>query len=411
MNVLIINHHAGSPDSGGGGRHYELGDFLSKKGFKVTILASSYNNATKQYLVDSKIYEKQFNKNFNIIRYKTKPKYKTILGRFINYINFKNIVNKYNNNHPDIIVASSVHPLTWISGYNLAKKYNSKFIVEVRDLWPLSMYEDLSGLVRKIVFSYFNFLEKKYYSLADAIITTAPYANEYMQNKYKINSNKIFHIPHGIDLKEFDYNSENKDILLDISLDQVLKNYFCVTYTGSLSKSEGLDAFIRSFGFLKNTNVKYVIVGSGAEENNLKSLVQKKEERNILFFERQERNTIPKTLKKSKILFTGLIDRQAFKYGISKNKFYDYMAAGKPTVFASNVRGSLIDQSDSGITVPSNDPKAIAKAIDLIYDDYSNLMVRYGKNGRLFVEKYHTNKVIGKKFINVFDYKVEEEND
>lgn len=54
------------------------------------------------------------------------------------YRNVKRTAKKYVKKYaePDIILASSVHPLTMIAGIQLAKKYNVKCICEVRDLWP-----------------------------------------------------------------------------------------------------------------------------------------------------------------------------------------------------------------------------------------------------------------------------------
>ena len=144
-----------------------------------------------------------------------------------------------------------MHPLAWVAGYKLSRRYNAKFIVELGS-WLLSMYEDFSGIIRKIVFSFFESLERKYYNLADAIITTAPYAYEYMEEKYGIDRNKVFHIPHGLDISEFDKNTELEEKVLGDELRQVLDNNFCVTYTGSLSKSEGLPAFVESAKYLKN---------------------------------------------------------------------------------------------------------------------------------------------------------------
>jgi hypothetical protein len=49
-NIIILNHHADSPDTGGGGRHYQLGKLFSQNGHKTTVIASYYRcltNVTK----------------------------------------------------------------------------------------------------------------------------------------------------------------------------------------------------------------------------------------------------------------------------------------------------------------------------------------------------------------------------
>jgi glycosyltransferase involved in cell wall biosynthesis len=305
---------------------------------------------------------------------------------------------------PNVIIASSVHPLAWVAGHRLSAKYNAKFIVEVRDLWPLSMYEDFEGLKRTIVFKYFEALERKYYNLADAIVTTAPFAYEYMEEKFNINRNKVHHIPHGLDIDEFDKNADLNEEILDAELNKVLNRNFCVTYTGSLSKSEGLPAFVQAAKYLKDTSdMKLVIVGSGSEEENLSEITDKENLNNVVMIPAQPRDSIPLTLKKSKILFCGLMERKAFKYGISKNKFYDYMAAQKPMIFASSVRASLIDIAECGITIKPDDPKQLAGAIRHLYNNIDTIGKKYGENGRAYVERNHTIKNIADQFLNVIE--------
>lgn len=405
--IVILNHHASAPDTGGGGRHYELAKLLSEKGHDITVIASSYAGRKGQYYFPEEISSKKFNDNFTFVRLKTKPAYKNTFTRFMNYNDYKLKASKYDNFEvaPDVIIASSVHPLAWIAGYKLSKKYNAKFIVEVRDLWPLSMYEDLSGLIRKVVFTYFEALERKYYRLADAIITTAPYAYEYMEEKYNINRDKVFHIPHGLDIDEFDKNLKLKDDILDNRLNKLLENNFCVTYTGALSKSEGLPTLVQAAKYLRDIDdMKIVIIGSGSERQKLEHIIENENLDNVVMIENQPQNTIPLTLKKSDILFCGLMERKVFKYGISKNKFYDYMAAGKPIVFASSVRGSLIDKARAGITIKPHEPENLANTIRYIYNNIDTLGKQYGRNGREYVEKYHTVEKITSSFLEVIDY-------
>lgn len=64
------------------------------------------------------------------------------LKRVINmYLFFKNLLKVSkdfidNGNKPDIILASSVHPLTLVAGEKIAKKIDVPCICEVRDFWP-----------------------------------------------------------------------------------------------------------------------------------------------------------------------------------------------------------------------------------------------------------------------------------
>ena len=47
-------------------------------------------------------------------------------------------------------------------------------------------------------------------------MTTAPYAFEYMEEMYGIDSKKVYHIPHGIDIEEFDRNANlSEEVLMN----------------------------------------------------------------------------------------------------------------------------------------------------------------------------------------------------
>lgn len=401
-NIIILNHHAQTPDQGGGVRHYELAKVLSESGHKVSVVASSYENATREYYSRESISIQQLNDKFNFIRLRTRPAYASTFGRLINCCDYMLRASMLDCSgcRPDVVIASSVHPLAWVAGYRLSRKYNAKFIVEVRDLWPLGLYEDFEGVRRAFVFKYLEGLERKYYNVADAIVTTAPFAYEYMEKKFGISRDKIYHIPHGLDIDEFDSSASLSEKILDPGLCKVLDSYFCVTYTGSLSRSEGLSTFVQSARYLKDlSDLKLITVGSGNMQEQLKRIMDEEDLSNVFMLAAQPRGSIPLTLKKSEILFCGLIERKVFEYGISKNKFYDYMAAAKPIVFASSVRGSLIDIAECGITIKPGDPEEIANAIRYIYNNIDTVGKHYGQNGRAYVEQYHTVERIARQFL------------
>lgn len=397
-NILIINHHATIPKYGGGGRHHQFSSELSNRGYNVNLIASSYQHGRGEYLHESRIVEDVINKCYKFTMIKSTPDYKNnLIKRLLNYVNFTHKVKNIELDvKPDVIIASSVHPFTWIAGYKLAKKYQARFVVEVRDLWPLSLYEDLNGLVRHFVFMYFNRLEKKYYNLADSIIVTAPNAHKYMNAKYKVDTNKIHFIPHSIDLEEFDRNVDRAIIK---PIKKLLDQYFCITYTGSLSKSEGLENLLYIADNLKCIpEIKFLIIGSGSEQEALTRLKEELELDNVFMFDRLPREDVPPILQRSSVLFAGLMERKAFAYGISKNKFYDYMAAEKPVIFMSNVEDSAIEKAECGYVIKNHSVNDAVKKIKQIYYN-KNMYNLFANNAREYVEKHHTIKRVTDQFI------------
>lgn len=400
--ILILNHDARTPDTGGGVRHYEMGMYLADLGHKVMIVGSSYDNESKRYYTDEPVEVRHYSENLTFIRLHTEPAYRTMYGRLLNYMDFRKKAAAYDYSafEPTAVIGSSIHPLAWPAARDVARRFDVPFLAEVRDLWPLSMYEDLHGLKKFLVFTYFEGLERKYYGCADGIITTAPYAWEYMQEKYGTDPAKVHFIPHGIDVEHYDANARRSDEELPQELRELLDTRYCITYTGALSESEGLESFVEAGAYLtENPEVYLVVIGSGDEKEELLRIVKEKNLNNVRFFDKMNRDLIPLVLKKSKILFTGLKDRKAFYYGISKNKFYDYMASAKPVVFASNVRGSLIDRAECGVTIPPGDAKNLAAVFVKIRGEGEAKAAEYGANGRRYLEENHTVAAVGDAFL------------
>src|SRR5690554_5453760 len=114
--VWIINHHASTPSVGlSASRHYDLLVELEKRGYEVTIFASSFSHQSKKYYFEEDIYIEKFDNGGKCIWIKSAPKYGNLIQRFRNYYNFyRKLKKNYKKfGKPDIIIGSSVHPLAW----------------------------------------------------------------------------------------------------------------------------------------------------------------------------------------------------------------------------------------------------------------------------------------------------------
>ena len=57
---------------------------------------------------------------------------------------------------PDIIIASSVHPLTMVAGIKIARKLKIPCICEIRDLWPEAIFS--FGKLKEKIFGKTKFI-------------------------------------------------------------------------------------------------------------------------------------------------------------------------------------------------------------------------------------------------------------
>jgi glycosyltransferase involved in cell wall biosynthesis len=77
------------------------------------------------------------------------------------------------------------------------------------------------------------------------------------------------------------------------------------------------------------------------------------------------------------------------KYGISLNKVCDYLASGRPTVFAGTPGYDPIQQAQAGISVAGEDPGALADGIEQLIALSPAERVQMGRNGQEYVARVH----------------------
>lgn len=369
-NIWILNNYVMPPQFGM--RHYKFAEFLIKKGYKVRIFTSSaIHHSDKNLIKDSRKYlYKEFN-NVPFIFIKSRNyrgnNIKRILNMFDYTIGLLIVSKKFDFEKPDVIYASSPHPLTWLAGYKLAKKYNAKFIAETRDLWPETFVA--TGKIKKnnILTKILYKLEKFIYKKANKLIFTFPGGKDYVES-LGLDSSKVEYINNGVDLEEFNRNKhqyEYKDKELDND-----KN-FKVVYTGSMGLTNYLDILIKAAKLIQEKgieNIQFILFGDGYHRKELEQYVKINNIKNVIFKGKVENKYIPNILSKSDLnVFPGK-NINIYKYGISPNKLFEYFASGKPTLSSNECEYDIIKQYSCGITVKGGSAKALAEGILKFYN-------------------------------------------
>jgi glycosyltransferase involved in cell wall biosynthesis len=78
-----------------------------------------------------------------------------------------------------------------------------------------------------------------------------------------------------------------------------------------------------------------------------------------------------------------------YRYGVSFNKLFDYMAAARPIVFACQTYRDPVTLSGGGWSIVPDDPEALAAALAAVADLDPEERSRIGKAGRAFLEQEH----------------------
>jgi len=276
-----------------------------------------------------------------------------------------------------------VHLFAVFTAYLLSKKYKTPFIMEVRDLWPQTLID--MGVSKWHPFVILlGILERFLYKRSDKIITLLPKANEYIE-KLNVPEDKIVWIPNGVNLERFNIGIDGTNLKHN-------KSSFLITYTGAIGKANNLDILVKAADILKTDypEIKFLVVGEGPEKERLVRMVREKNLNNIQFNALVPKNEVSKILYKSDALFFNLKDSAVFKYGISSNKLFDYLASEKPIIFSSNSINNPVEEAEAGITVPPDNPEKLAEAVVELYKMSPEERKEIGMNGRRYVEKHHS---------------------
>ena len=381
--VWILNHYAQEPSGPGGTRHFSLAHHLPANGWKATIIAASIDHtAGIQRLGDGESRKLTAYDGVPFLWLKTRVYAGNGTGRIGNMLDYTRAVLKRDNladlDAPDIVIGSSVHPFAAWAGHRLAKRYRVPFIFEVRDLWPqtlIDMGRLPHGHPAAVVL---RWLEKSLYQDAARIIVLLPKANEYIE-PLGISPQKIVWIPNGTDVGSFPvYPPRQPD------------DVFTLMYFGAHGSANGLDNLLAAMRHVvahdTGRHIMLRLIGDGPLKPALKAVARDMGLANVRFEDPVPKNQIPALAAQADAFVFSLIDAPVFKYGISSNKLFDFLAAGRPVLFCCASPNNPVAEAGAGLTVAPENPKALADAIVTLASRPSIERARMGAAGRRHLE-------------------------
>ncbi len=368
--IWIINHYGEPPTVGKYIRHYKFASELIKRGYDVQIFAASAIHRTNvNYINDNSNFLEKEIEGVPFVFVRTCDYKGNGIKRAINMIQYATRVLQITKRFkkPNVIYASSPHPLTWLAGYRLAKRYNAKFIAETRDLWPETLVAmgrvSKNSIPAKILYK----IEKFIYKKADKLIFTFPGGKDYVES-IGLDTSKVRYINNGVDIEEFNKN-KSVNIYEDEDLDN--NSIFKILYTGSMGMANSLNYLIQAAEIIQDKgykDIQFILFGDGYQKKELEEYVANNNIANVTFKGKVEKKYVPNILSKSDLnVFTGK-HTYLYKYGLSLNKMFEYFASGKPTLSNIKCGYDILEKYKCGITVNGGSAEALAEGILKFYN-------------------------------------------
>lgn len=393
--IWILNHYAGNMYFDKGGRHYSFAKYLKIEGYDPIIFCCNRKHGNNDnYIKEDKQWIKCIEQEINVpfIFIKGCP-YHNNKERVFNmldfYRNVKRAARAYAGKYgsPDIIYASSVHPLTLVAGLQLAKQYNVKCICEVRDLWPETIVSYSKRFRKNNLLIQLLYLGERWiYQKADALIFTMSGGKKYIKEKgwnikgkKKIDLNKVYHINNGVDLSDFDDKAKTYKFP-DADLDN--EGIYKIVYTGSVRRVNNLGIILDCAKRITERKIKFFIWGDGDEIDALKERVKNEDISNVDFKGRIEKMYIPSVINRADLTLLHWEMSPILRFGVSYNKLFEYLAAGKPIFSTVCPDFSIINKYKCGRETNGFSPEEIASGIMEIFNDSKENQERMSLNAR-----------------------------
>ncbi|OOM16445.1 glycosyltransferase family 4 protein [Clostridium saccharobutylicum] len=402
MNILLINHYAGSDYHGMEFRPYYMAREWVNMGHNVTILAADYSHLRKKNPKVDKDFQEEVIDGITYVWVKTPEYHGNGVGRIKNIstfmwklrMNYKKVADKYK---PNAVIASSTYPLDIYPAHRIAKRCNSKLFFEIHDLWPLSPMEIGGYSEKNPAIVILQRAEDFAYRNSDKIISILPNADKHIRERGFSTDNFVY-VPNGIIIGEKKIPPIEKSIERLQELKE--QGYFLVGYTGNHSPANVLDTMIDSAKKTKDEKVKYILVGNGNVKNELMQYAKSNNVTNIEFLDPVLKDNMDNVLQLLDICYISLKKQNLFNYGVSPNKLFDYMMAARPIIYAVEASNDPVKDCGCGISVPAENPDAVVEAVMKIKSLSNEEKKEMGQRGNDYVLANHTYHGLAEKFLN-----------
>lgn len=391
MDIWLINHYAVPPKYYPLARQTCFARYLMAMGHTVTIFAAStVHNSNMNLITDGAPWRDEVVDGVHYVYIRCMDYQGNGLKRIYNICEFAwklpGVCRKFP--RPDAIVATSMPPTSCAMGIHLARKYGCRGVAEIADLWPESIVAyGIAGPRNPAVLA-LRRLEKWIYEKADDVVFTCEGGYDYIVEQGwegRIPRAKIHYINNGVDLAVFDENRARYTVQ-DPDLED--PSVFKVVYTGSIRQVNHLGLLLDAAKEVTDPRVKFLIWGDGDQRAALEQRVRDEGISNVVFKGKVEKKYIPGIVSRADLNLAHNTPSPLFRFGISFNKLFDYLAAGKPVLCDFPCSYNPAIQCGAGISVDAPSPGKIAAAVESMSRLPQETYQQYCSAARAAAEKY-----------------------
>jgi colanic acid biosynthesis glycosyl transferase WcaI len=405
VKILYVSQYFPPEMGAPAARVAELSRHWAQDGHQVTVLTGFPNHPTG---VVPPEYRRKFRRliareksnGVNVIRTWLLPfPNRRTYERMLNYVSFclSAASTGLFTQRSEVVIASSPQLLVGLSGWWLARCKRSRFIFEVRDLWPESLAAVGVGNANSLVYRALARIAGFLYWNSDHIVVVTPAFKEYLVKHWQVAPEKISVVENGVETELFRPRTENS-----LRTELCAEGKFVVSYIGTLGNAHGLQTMVEAAALLASSapEVLFLIVGEGAEKEQLVALVRSRGLANLHFVDQQSREKIPAYIGASDACVVLLKKNEIFQTVIP-SKMLEFMSCGRPVILGVEGQASqILEEAQAGICIEPGNPSQLGEAIMRLAAD-EKLRATLGRNGRRHVLQHFSRRQTASKYIDV----------
>lgn len=404
MHLVIINQYGLPAGAPGITRHGDLGAELVRQGHDVTVIASRFNYLTRQAdpsdALGSTVHDGVRFVWLDTGSYRGNDRAR--LRSMVSFTLRSAWAALRMSPRPDVVLGSSPHLLAGLSGMLVARRFRVPFLFEVRDLWPSALV-DLGGLrAGSLVHRALELLERLCYRVADRIIIVPPHADRRIR-AMGADPAKCVVIPNAL---------ERRGVTepLPASLETVFADMgdrSILLYAGAQGVSNGLGLVLDAMDLIRVDDpatyerLAVVLIGDGGQHDRLVADAAARGHDHVVFHPPIAKGAIPTALARATVLLVSFADAPVYDFGLSPNKLFDYLAAGRPVLLASRLDDTPVAEGDAGRTYDPGSARSLAAGIVELITCPPDERAAMGQRGQALVEARYSIAITGRRLADV----------
>jgi glycosyltransferase involved in cell wall biosynthesis len=183
-----------------------------------------------------------------------------------------------------------------------------------------------------------------------------------------------------------------------------LQNQFVFQFAGNLGMAQGLDNLIEAISQVRNNNIHFLFVGSGAYESLLRDYISQHNLTNVTMVGLLERKKQNDFLNACDV---GIVTLNNEMYGLGvPSKSYNIMATGKPVLIIADENSEIslcVSEHNIGWQVAPDNSAKLAEMFEQIYFEMQSDRRNYLNNPRSIAIQYFSKEIVLEKYHKLFD--------